>query len=159
MSPVVHGIALLAIAAALSFVVFSYTQDLIQLQLLLHKSCDLPIELCPARQIPPESMAGGVLAALLAFLGLYTLWSSRRVSAQKIQQTKTHDQAIHTLLPEEKTVYDTLCAADGTAFQSDLVEKTGLDKVKVTRILDRLEGKGLVERKRRGMSNVVILKH
>lgn len=37
--------------------------------------------------------------------------------------------------------------------------KTGLTKVKVTRILDRLEGREIIERKRRGMTNVVILKH
>ena len=43
-------------------------------------------------------------------------------------------------------------------FQADLVDKCGFGKVKVTRILDGLENKGLVERKRRGMSNIVILK-
>ena len=43
-------------------------------------------------------------------------------------------------------------------FQSSLVNETKLSKVKVTRILDRLEGKSLIERKRRGMSNVIILK-
>jgi uncharacterized membrane protein len=43
-------------------------------------------------------------------------------------------------------------------FQSDLVEGTGMQKVKITRLLDRLEGLKLIERKRRGMTNVVILK-
>ena len=43
-------------------------------------------------------------------------------------------------------------------FQSDIAEKTGFDKVKVTRVLDRLEGKQLIERKRRGMTNIVILR-
>ena len=45
-----------------------------------------------------------------------------------------------------------------TIFQSDLVEKTEFDKVKVSRILDKLEGRQLIERKRRGMTNVVVLK-
>ena len=48
--------------------------------------------------------------------------------------------------------------AQGTIFQPDLADKTGFSKVKVTRILDRLEGKQLIERKRRGMTNVVVLK-
>jgi len=61
------------------------------------------------------------------------------------------------LAPEEKTVFE-LVQATGTIFQSELVEKTQFSKVKITRILDRLEGKGLVERRRRGMTNVIILK-
>ena len=43
-------------------------------------------------------------------------------------------------------------------FQSDIVEKTGFPKVKVTRLLDRMEHRGLVERRRRGMSNIVLIK-
>ncbi|MBI4983154.1 MarR family transcriptional regulator [Candidatus Woesearchaeota archaeon] len=46
----------------------------------------------------------------------------------------------------------------GSAYQSDLIKETRLTKVKVTRILDKLEGRGLIERKRRGMTNIVILK-
>ena len=45
-----------------------------------------------------------------------------------------------------------------TIFQADLIEKTGFGKAKMTRILDRLEGKGFVERKRRGMTNVVVIR-
>ena len=45
----------------------------------------------------------------------------------------------------------------------DIVEMTGNtfkgEKAKVTRIIDRLEGHSLVERKRRGMTNVVVLKY
>tara|TARA_Y100000310_G_C20547598_1_gene746369 strand:+ start:590 stop:1063 length:474 start_codon:yes stop_codon:yes gene_type:complete len=43
-------------------------------------------------------------------------------------------------------------------FQADLIEKTGYGKVKMTRIIDRLEGKDIVERKRRGMTNIVVMK-
>ncbi|MEK6845043.1 MAG: MarR family transcriptional regulator [Nanoarchaeota archaeon] len=43
-------------------------------------------------------------------------------------------------------------------FQAELIEKTKFGKAKITRILDRLEGKGFVERKRRGMTNIVVLR-
>ena len=46
----------------------------------------------------------------------------------------------------------------GSIYQSELVNKTGFNKVKVTRILDSLESQNLIERKRRGMTNIVILK-
>ena len=59
---------------------------------------------------------------------------------------------------EEKSIVKIIESAEGAIFQSDLVEKSEFDKVKVSRILDRLEGKQLIERKRRGMTNVVILR-
>ena len=58
---------------------------------------------------------------------------------------------------EEKKVLS-LIEENKAIFQADLIEKTGFGKAKITRILDRLEGKGFVERKRRGLTNVVVLK-
>ncbi len=46
----------------------------------------------------------------------------------------------------------------GGIFQADLMEKLGVGKVGLTRLLDKLESKQIVERKRRGMNNFVILK-
>jgi uncharacterized membrane protein len=48
--------------------------------------------------------------------------------------------------------------AGGTAFQSEVVEKTGWSKVKVTRTLDKLESRRLLERRRRGLTNIIVLK-
>ena len=58
---------------------------------------------------------------------------------------------------EEKAIYSILIK-EKNMFQADLVDKSGFGKVKVTRILDRLESKNLIERKRRGMNNIVALK-
>ena len=58
---------------------------------------------------------------------------------------------------EEKEVLD-LIKENKAMFQADIIEKTRYGKVKMTRIIDRLEGKNIVERKRRGMNNIVILK-
>ena len=63
---------------------------------------------------------------------------------------------IHLL---ENIILKKLIESDGTIFQSTFVEELDFSKVKVTRLLDKLEGKGVLERKRRGMTNVVILKH
>ena len=38
------------------------------------------------------------------------------------------------------------------------MEKLGTGKVGITRLLDKLESKQIIERKRRGMNNVVVLK-
>jgi uncharacterized membrane protein len=59
---------------------------------------------------------------------------------------------------DEGKAYDLITQSNGMVFQNELAEKLGVSKVKITRILDRLEAKGLVERRRRGMTNVVILR-
>jgi len=60
---------------------------------------------------------------------------------------------------QEKQVIKLIQEENGAIFQASLMEKLGIGKVGITRLLDKLEAKQLVERKRRGMSNVVVLKN
>ena len=46
----------------------------------------------------------------------------------------------------------------GTVFQPKIVNDSGFSKIKVSRLLDKLEERQFIERKRRGMTNVVVLK-
>jgi len=102
------------------------------------------------------------IVALVFLIGLFLVLSkeSEKVvfKKQKALEIKRKPINYSTLDKEEKAIVKALEEAQGTMFQSDIVDKTQFDKVKVTRILDRLEGKQLIERKRRGMTNVVILK-
>lgn len=75
--------------------------------------------------------------------------------AEKLKEER--EKNLKFLNKEEKTIYG-LLMKEGSMFQADLVDKSGFGKVKVTRILDRLEGKQIIERKRRGMNNIVISK-
>jgi uncharacterized membrane protein len=59
---------------------------------------------------------------------------------------------------EEKKVFIMLKESNGSIYQSDIIKQTEFSKVKMTRILDKLEGRGLIDRKRRGMTNIVVLK-
>jgi hypothetical protein len=52
-----------------------------------------------------------------------------------------------------------IAQSDGVMLQSDIVEKSGMQKVKVSRVLDKMEARGIIERRRRGMSNVVMLRN
>ncbi len=67
-------------------------------------------------------------------------------------------KALEGLEEEEKRIMEIVLFNQGSVYQSDLLKETQLTKVKITRILDKLEGKRLVERKRRGMTNIVILR-
>lgn len=62
------------------------------------------------------------------------------------------------LSDEEKAVYNIIKNSNGSAYQNELIKETGFSKVKITRVLDRLEQKDILERKRRGMTNIIVLK-
>jgi uncharacterized membrane protein len=77
---------------------------------------------------------------------------------QSIDRKKDWLEKAKKLEPDEKNIYFIIAEKEGAAFQSEIVEKTGYTKVKVTRILDRLEANGFLERRRRGLTNLVVLK-
>ena len=56
---------------------------------------------------------------------------------------------------DEREVFRSLVDAGGEQLQRDIVAGTKMSDAKVSRLLDRLEEKGLVARERRGMGNVV----
>jgi len=102
-----------------------------------------------------------IIGLYLIFFGKEVQTVTKTVKEQIDPKNITKDNyknIIDSLADDEKAVFEKVIESEGTAFQSDLVDKTQFHKVKVTRILDKLEGKGLIERKRRGMTNVVILK-
>jgi len=59
---------------------------------------------------------------------------------------------------EERKLYDYLLAHGNQSLQAELMELLNTSKVKITRILNRLENKGLIERRRKGLSNIVVLR-
>jgi uncharacterized membrane protein len=67
------------------------------------------------------------------------------------------EETAERLANNEREIYETLMDADGVLPQSDVVDRTDLSKATVSRELDSLETKNLLERKRRGMGNVVLL--
>jgi len=108
-----------------------------------------------------------ILMAVILLIGLYLIFFGQekveiikeiRKKVQVSEKKKNYDKIKKNLKPEERKIIDALIGSDGAIFQSELAEKSGFDKVKVTRLLDRLEGMQIIERRRRGMTNIVILK-
>lgn len=100
------------------------------------------------------------IVAILILVGLVLIFSKphERIIIRKVKE-KLEKKVIDLsgLKSEEKQVYK-IVSGEKAIFQADLIEKTGFGKAKMSRIIDRLEGRGLVERKRRGMTNIVALK-
>jgi len=67
------------------------------------------------------------------------------------------EEVAKTLKDDEQTLFKAIID-EGIVNQSELVERTGLPKSNVSRALYGLESRGLIERRRRGMGNVVLLK-
>ena len=116
---------------------------------------------CPhsVNTLPIEIYLGYTVSAILALVGVYLILSDLRTDKIKSESADNWRKIISSLNGEEKRIYELLASSEGVMFQSDVVEKSGLPKVKVSRILDKLEAKNLLERRRRGMSNAVILKN
>jgi len=152
------GLVLVVISIVLFILTSSFT---IELDRSMQAGCEGCSEgICPhAGNLPWQSYMGFSVSFLVLVLGLYLIVSGGREKLAELKRGQETKKLVKTLKKDEKRVFELISESDGVIFQSELVEKTGFPKVKVTRILDRLEGKNLLERRRRGMSNVVVLKH
>jgi uncharacterized membrane protein len=74
------------------------------------------------------------------------------------EKKKLREATHKRLRGEEKEIYSLLMDSGGVMFQSELVERSKLPKASVSLILSRLEAEGLLEKRRHGMSNVIVLK-
>ncbi len=152
------GLIIVGISLFLFGISFAYMDAVQKLNAQLHQDCDLPNEICPFKKnIPPEAAAGFAVAAVTAFFGGFVFVTSPKDEREMTEKMTKRNEIVSKLDMDEKKIYS-LISESGAIFQSELVEKTGMSKVKITRLLDRLESKGIVERKRRGMTNVVVLK-
>jgi uncharacterized membrane protein len=94
----------------------------------------------------------GMFSFILA-LGFYLLFFSKEM----VIEQKSYD--LSKLNKEEKMVFSFIKEnKEKGVYQSRIVEHFNFPKSKVSRILDRLEANNLIERKRKGMTNVIVLK-
>lgn len=99
------------------------------------------------------------IVAIIAIIGIVIMNTKPRekVIIKKIKEKKKRLD-LSGLESEEKKVVKLLQEENGGMFQADLMERLEIGKVKTTRLLDKLEAKQIIERKRRGMNNIIVLK-
>lgn len=99
------------------------------------------------------------IVGLLVVIGLVLIFTKpkEKIIIKKVKERKKRIN-LNNLDKDEKRVIDLLLKENRAMFQASLMEKLGIGKVKATRLLDKLEAKQLIERKRRGMNNLVVLK-
>ncbi len=153
-------LAILALVLALFAVaVFFYNQTL---NSLAAGSCSDVPGACPHEKVVETQNA--IIAALILVIVAIVAWIAHQMMGNKSEgavgaREGAKPKANGTVLEaDEKKVVEALREAGGSSFQSEVIKRLGYSKVKVSRILDRMEQKGLLERKRRGMANLVVLK-
>ena len=150
------GYILIGIAVILSITTFFVKAEMDAQEefmcILIEQDPDVTMEDCPAHTASHTwllSISFGVAVALLIG-GIYLVMP-------KPAEKKRKKVDVSKLSEDEAKIYNILVGGE-SFYQSDLIKETGYSKVKVTRILDRLEQKDIVERKRRGMTNIIFLK-
>ena len=146
------GYLVIGISLMIGFIIYSFNRalaDIISLSCTHGASCPM------WGTIDFQTNVGLAFMGFVIAVGLYLVFFSDRGTVRIRERKAVRPEG---LVGDEKEVFRAVADSGGSILQSELVKSTGMSKVKVTRVLDRLEGKGFIERKRRGMTNVVILK-
>ncbi len=153
------GYLILGISVLIVFIIFLFNNAMKDIVLV---SCGLEHgSVCPMNTtINQQTYLALGIVGLLIVVGLVLVFSKpqEKIVLRKIKERKKKID-LSNIEKDEKKIVDLLVEEDNAMFQADLMEKLGTGKVKMTRLLDKLEAKQIIERKRRGMNNIVILKN
>ncbi len=121
---------------------------------------DLDMSQCPAHNSSTSwtIIVGFIIGGILVVAGIYFFFADRLTD--KATKERKMFKKINTtaLSKEEEQIYNFIKQHSGSVYQSNIVTETGFSKVKTSRILDKLESMDIIERRRRGMTNIVVLK-
>ena len=157
------GFLILGIAVLIFVVILIFNKGMTE---IVNATCSHGPSCTMYTTIKTQTYFSLAIAGIVLIIGLFFIFSkeNERIIIKRIkpeanlQPKKFNKQSLENRNEEEKKILNTLLENKGSIFQSELIEKTGFNKVKITRILDSLESQELIERKRRGMTNIVILK-
>ncbi|MFW6282786.1 MAG: helix-turn-helix transcriptional regulator [Minisyncoccales bacterium] len=98
------------------------------------------------------------LSSLGLFVGSITYYLiSNHFLKERKEIRKNVNQFLNLLEEEDKKVLDMIIKEKGKINQSDLTKKLNFDKVKISRIISKMEKKGILKKEKKGMTNKIIL--
>ncbi len=150
------GLLIMGIAVLMAVIVILFHFALSE---IVSTSCDHGPTCTMYKSIEVQTWISGILIAIVFGIGLFLFFSKpkEKIIIKKIKDKKKRiDKS--KLDHHEKQVIEILEKENGALFQSTLMERIGIGKVGITRLLDKLEAKQFIERKRRGMNNIVVLR-
>jgi len=155
------GFLILGVAIILIFITFLFNNALSE---SVRNSCFLQhgeVESCEMFDSVnyQKYFSLGIVGVLLV-IGFVLIFTKpkEKIITRKVKEPRKKIN-LDSLEPRERKIVKILQEENGTIFQATLTEKLGVGKVGLTRLLDKLEAKQIIERKRRGMNNVVVLRN
>ena len=147
------ALLLFALTVIIAFIAWSYDSAL---ETIVNTQCSHGLS-CPmyATIDVQRNLAIGLIALLLIMSAVIYFWVPATRIVKEFVEKKPKPAV--KLAGDEKLVFE-MVSRKGSMYQGDILKETGFSKVKVSRVLDGLEKKELVERKRRGMANLVVVK-
>ena len=150
------GLLIIGIAIVMAIIVFMFNSVLkenLGLTCSHGASCEM------YSNLNTQTWISFSIIAVVFIIGLVLVFSKpkERIVVKTIKEKKKKLD-LSGLDAKEKGVVEILQKENGTMFQATLMEKLEIGKVGITRLLDKLEAKQIIERKRRGMNNVVVLR-
>lgn len=155
------GFIMLGISAVIVVIIFLFKNTL---RAIVAASCTGEHgNSCPMYvTINQQTYLALAIVGVLAIVGIALIFTKphERIIVKKVKEKVSRKKInLNGLDKDEKKVIRLLQEENGAIFQTTLMEKLEIGKVKTTRLLDKLEAKQLIERKRRGMNNIVVLKN
>ena len=150
------GYLILGIAAVFLVIIFLFQSALRE---IVYSNCSMEELSCPMYEsIDKQTYLSLSILGLLIIFGFVLIFTKpkEKIIVKKIKEKKKKLD-LSKLDKKEKEVIEILEKENGTIFQAELMEKLETGKVGLTRLLDKLESKQFIERKRRGMNNIVVL--
>jgi uncharacterized membrane protein len=152
------GFLILGIAILLVGIIFLFKGALVD---ITESSCSMEEEICPMyKTIDQQTYLALFIVGVLVIIGFVLIFTKpkEKIIIKKVKEKKKKLD-LNGLDKKEKEIIEILQKENGAIFQSSLMERLGIGKVGITRVLDKLESKQFIERKRRGMNNIVVLKN
>jgi uncharacterized membrane protein len=146
----------IGVAVSIIILIFNYT-----LKNIVKDTCSHGLECTMHSSVNAQlflSLAIGLIIFAVGFYVMYSKPEEKIVVKRIIEKPKKKALDLSGLDSIEKKAIKLIQEEGNAMFQKDLMEKLEIGKVKMTRLVDKLEAKDLVIRKRRGMNNIVVLK-
>jgi uncharacterized membrane protein len=151
------GWMIIGIAILLVGIIFLFKAALVD---VTSSSCSMETEVCPMyKTINQQTYLALFIVGVLVLIGFVLIFSKPKEKIViRTKREKKKQLNLNGLDKNEKDAITIIQKENGAIFQKTLMEKLNIGKVGITRLLDKLEAKQLIERKRRGMNNIVVLK-
>lgn len=146
----------IGLAVSIIILIFNYS-----LRKLAKMSCTHGDECTMQTTLNSQLFLSFAIVGIIFIVGVYIFFSKpeEKIVIKKVMEKLKKKQVDFSgLNKQEKKVIEEIQKENGVIFQAELKERLGIGKVGMTRLLDKLESRQIIERKRRGMNNIVVLK-